>query len=77
MDAALKRQQVNKNKITAILICPEYNGLSQMLANSLMINFGSQITLIACIKYESELIRFDSYSLIITTIKLISLIIGL
>lgn len=68
--AEVERQQLNKNKITAILICPEYNGLSQMLANSLMINFGSQINLIACINDESELIRFNYYSLIITTIKL-------
>ena len=68
--AEVERQQANKNKATTILICPEYNGLSQMLANSLMINFGSQINLIACINDESELNRFDSYSLIITTIKL-------
>lgn len=68
--AEVERQQVNKSKLTAILICPEYNGISQMLANNLMINFGSQMNLIACINDESELVRYSYYSLIITTIKL-------
>lgn len=53
--AEIERQNVNNSKISAVLLCPDYQNLCIELSNKLMLSFGNQIKLIGTIHNMEEL----------------------
>ena len=53
--AEIERQNVNNSKISAVLLCPDYQNLCIELSNQLMLSFGNQIKLIGTVHNIDEL----------------------
>lgn len=53
--AEIERQNVNNSKISAVLLCPDYQNLCIELSNKLMLSFGNQIKLIGTVRHMEEL----------------------
>lgn len=53
--AEIERQNVNNSKISAVLLCPDYQNLCIELSNKLMLSFGNQIKLIGTVHNMEEL----------------------
>ncbi len=53
--AEIERQNVNNSKISAVLLCPDYQNLCIELSNKLMLSFGNQIKLIGTVHNVEEL----------------------
>lgn len=62
--AEIERQNTNKSKTPAILLCPNYHNMCRDLLNKLLLNFGNQINIVRTISNEQQLIaveeEFDS-----------------
>ncbi len=56
--AEIERQNVNNSKISAVLLCPDYQNLCIELSNKLMLSFGNQIKLIGTVHHMEELEAF-------------------
>lgn len=71
--AEVERQNVNTNKITSILICPDYHDIASTLLNTLMLNFGNQLNIISTVSDETGLDKNEvkhKFPIILTTIPL-------
>lgn len=71
--AEVERQTLDKNKISAILICPNYHDIANNILNTLMLNFGNQLNLINTVSNESDLQKIfneKKIGMIFTTIPL-------
>ena len=74
--AEIERQNINKSKITAILLCPHYHNISVDLMNKLLLNFSHQINIAYTVHNESELREIEEHmdapkeKLLLTTIPL-------
>lgn len=67
--AEIERQKTNKDKVRCVLLCPEYINMGTKLYNEILFEFGSQLSIIACVSYEYELATLD-FDLLITTLNL-------
>lgn len=56
--AEIERQNVNNSKISAVLLCPDYQNLCIELSNKLMLSFGNQLKLIGTVRNMEELETF-------------------
>ena len=71
--AKTERQNLNKQKVPTVLVCPSYYDTASTLLNSLMLNFGNQIDIICSVSNELELKQItneQSISIIFSTIPL-------
>jgi lichenan operon transcriptional antiterminator len=69
--AEIERQASNRNKIPALLICPNYQNLAQQALNTLMINFGNQLHIVKCLHSEDKIEQINqNYDIIFTMIPL-------
>ncbi|MEG0366601.1 MAG: PRD domain-containing protein, partial [Coprobacillus sp.] len=67
----IERQNMNKSKIAAVLLCPDYHNMSAELLNKLLLNFGNQIKFIKNVHTEEELKELD-FRILFTTIPISS-----
>lgn len=65
----IERQKINNNKISAVLLCPNYLNIETKLYNDILMSFNRDIDIIATVSDSSafELLSFD---LLITTVNL-------
>lgn len=74
--AEIERQNMNKSKIPAILLCPDYRNMGVDLLNKLLLNFGNQINIVRSIHSEDELKTVEKemdsfgFTMLFTTIPL-------
>ena len=74
--AEIERQNINKSKITAILLCPHYHNISVDILNKLLLNFSHQINIAYTVRNENELYKIESQmdfpeeKLLLTTVPL-------
>lgn len=71
--AEIERQNINKNKIPAIIFCPNYHELATSLFNTIAMNFGHQINILGTYSDEFEFSQINSHpeiSIIFTTIPI-------
>lgn len=71
--AEIERQNANKYKIPAILLCPNYYDMASSILNTMMMNFGNQLNLIGSVADEDQLkakVQEQKISIIFTTIPL-------
>ncbi len=67
--AEIERQNQNKTKIRAVLLCPTYRNLSSNLLNQLLLTFDSQLTIVRSITTIEEAKSLD-FSLLLSTIPI-------
>lgn len=65
----MERQKQTSEKIRTVLLCPQYLELSSKLYNQLLIQFGDEIELVACVGLPEALPQYR-FSLLITTVAL-------
>jgi len=63
----LERQRMNYDKISTVLLCPNYMNLSTKLYNSLLMDFNNDINIIATVTSLSQVSGLK-FSLLITTV---------
>lgn len=69
--AEIERQTLNRSKIPAVLLCPEYRNLCVDLLNKLLLNFGNQLNIIHTVHNEEALQALEmTYGLLLTTVPL-------
>lgn len=71
--AEIERQNQNRSKAPAVLLCPDYRNICIMLLNKLLVNFGNQINIIKTIHSEDELKAIKTHEctqILFTTIPL-------
>ncbi len=67
----IERQKKEETKVSCCLLCPEYLNLSHTLYETLMMDFGDQLTIIKTISFEND-IQDTHFDLLITTIPVAS-----
>lgn len=65
----IERQNMNRSKIAAVLLCPDYRNMCVELLNKLLLNFGNQIKFIKSVHREEELEGLD-FRILFTTLPL-------
>lgn len=55
--AELERQELSKQKAPVVLLCPQYYDVADNIYNTLMLNFGNQVNMVAVVSDESQLQR--------------------
>ncbi|MFR6361366.1 BglG family transcription antiterminator [Amedibacterium intestinale] len=66
--AEIERQNQNRSKAPAILLCPDYRNMCLSILNKLLMNFGNQLTINKTFHSEEELKELDtSYNQILFT----------
>ena len=64
----LERQKLSHEKIRTVLLCPDYLGYASKIYNQILMNFGDEIELLACIKDISEVGRYRC-QMVLTTVE--------
>ena len=64
----MERQEDSRKKIRTVLLCPNYLEFSTKISNQLLISFGNEIELLACVSTEEQLKRYR-FELLVTTIE--------
>lgn len=69
--AEIERQNMNRSKIPAVLLCPDYRNICVDLLNKLLLNFGNQLNIVRSVHDEAALSELETpYSMLFTTIPL-------
>lgn len=63
----MERQAANQDKVRAVLLCPAYLDFSTKMYNQLLIHFGEEIELVACVNTPEQLARYR-FDLLLTTV---------
>lgn len=67
----VERQRQNSEKVRTVLLCPQYLEFSSKLYNQLLLQFGDEMELIACVSLPEQLKQYH-FSLLLTTVPLSS-----
>lgn len=65
----MERQAANQDKVRAVLLCPAYLDFSTKIYNQLLIHFGGEIELVACVNTPEQLDRYR-FDLLLTTVDI-------
>ena len=65
----MERQTSNQEKIRTALLCPAYLDFAAKMYNQLLIHFGEEIELVACVNAPEQLNRYR-FDLLITTVDI-------
>ena len=65
----IERQADTRSRIRTVLLCPRYLEFAGRISNQLLISFGDEIDLVACVEDPAALERYR-YELLITTVAL-------
>lgn len=65
----VERQASNQEKVRTVLLCPAYLDFSTKMYNQLLIHFGEEIELTACVSTPEELGRYR-FDLLVTTVDI-------
>jgi len=65
----MERQAANQDKVRTVLLCPAYLDFSTKMYNQLLIHFGSEIELAACVSTPEQLGRYR-FELLLTTVDI-------
>lgn len=65
----MERQTSNQEKIRTVLLCPAYLDFATKMYNQLLIHFGQEIELIACVNAPEQLSRYR-FDLLVTTVSI-------
>lgn len=65
----MERQASNQEKVRTVLLCPAYLDFATKMYNQLLIHFGDEIELVACVSAPEQLHR-HRFDLLITTVDI-------
>lgn len=68
--AEIERQKTSSDKVSCVMICPDYRGIAEDLYNRFLIRFSNYVELIQVVSFEDDMCRDVSCDLIISTIPL-------
>lgn len=65
--AEIERQKTVADKVSCVILCPNYHGMAEALRNRIQANFSTQLSIIQMISYEHQIdhLKFD---LLITSV---------
>lgn len=65
----VERQSIDRNKVSAVLVCPDYRDMRSLILNQLMLEFNSQMRVLTTVSSEQE-IPDNEFAIILTTLPL-------